>query len=277
MRIGVPAESKPGETRVAATPKTVGQLIGLGYDVVVERGAGARVVLLRRGVCRGRRHRRRRPRGLGRATSCSRSTRPTDAEIALLRPGAVLASLVSPALNPDLVEQAHRRRRHRARDGRRAPHLARPVARRALVDGQHRRLPRRHRGGPRVRLVLHRPGHRGRQGAAGQGARRRRRRRRSRRDRHRQQPRRHRAGLRRARRGRRAGRVDGRRVPAHRRSSDEGPSATGYAKEMGEDFNRKAAELYAEQAKDVDIVITTALIPGRPAPAAASPRRWSPR
>jgi NAD(P) transhydrogenase subunit alpha len=47
---------------------------------------------------------------------------------------------------------------------------------------------------------------------------------------------------------------------------DEGPSATGYAKEMGEDFNRKAAELYAEQAKDVDIVITTALIPGKPAP-----------
>ena len=47
---------------------------------------------------------------------------------------------------------------------------------------------------------------------------------------------------------------------------DEGPSATGYAKEMGDDFNRKAAELYAEQAKDVDIIITTALIPGRPAP-----------
>ena len=47
---------------------------------------------------------------------------------------------------------------------------------------------------------------------------------------------------------------------------DEGPSATGYAKEMGDDFNRKAAELYAEQAEDVDIVITTALIPGRPAP-----------
>ena len=47
---------------------------------------------------------------------------------------------------------------------------------------------------------------------------------------------------------------------------DTGPSATGYAKEMGEDFNRKAAELYAAQAKDVDIVITTALIPGRPAP-----------
>ena len=35
---------------------------------------------------------------------------------------------------------------------------------------------------------------------------------------------------------------------------------------MGEDFNRRAAQMYAEQAPDVDIVITTALIPGRPAP-----------
>jgi NAD(P) transhydrogenase subunit alpha len=35
---------------------------------------------------------------------------------------------------------------------------------------------------------------------------------------------------------------------------------------MGEDFNRRAAEMYAEQAPDVDIIITTALIPGRPAP-----------
>ena len=42
MRIGVPAESRPGESRVAATPKTVGQLVGLGYEVVVERGAGER-------------------------------------------------------------------------------------------------------------------------------------------------------------------------------------------------------------------------------------------
>jgi NAD(P) transhydrogenase subunit alpha len=43
-------------------------------------------------------------------------------------------------------------------------------------------------------------------------------------------------------------------------------STDGYAKEMGEDYNRREAELYAEQAKDVDIIITTALIPGRPAP-----------
>lgn len=43
-------------------------------------------------------------------------------------------------------------------------------------------------------------------------------------------------------------------------------SATGYAKEMGDDYKAREAELYAELAKDVDIIITTALIPGRPAP-----------
>ena len=43
-------------------------------------------------------------------------------------------------------------------------------------------------------------------------------------------------------------------------------SATGYAKEMGDDYKAREAQLYAEQAKDVDIIITTALIPGKPAP-----------
>ena len=35
---------------------------------------------------------------------------------------------------------------------------------------------------------------------------------------------------------------------------------------MGEDYKAREAALYAEQCKDVDIIITTALIPGRPAP-----------
>ncbi len=43
-------------------------------------------------------------------------------------------------------------------------------------------------------------------------------------------------------------------------------SSDGYARATSEDYNRLAAELYTEQAKDVDIIITTALIPGRPAP-----------
>ena len=41
MRIGVPKESWPGETLVAMTPKTADQLIKLGYELVIEAGAGA--------------------------------------------------------------------------------------------------------------------------------------------------------------------------------------------------------------------------------------------
>ena len=102
MRIGVPAESKPGETRVAATPKTVGQLIGLGYDVVVERGAGARSSFSDDAYAAA---------GAAVVDAGSAWTSdvvlkvnaPSDSEIAQLRAGSLLASLVSPALNPELV------------------------------------------------------------------------------------------------------------------------------------------------------------------------------
>lgn len=43
-------------------------------------------------------------------------------------------------------------------------------------------------------------------------------------------------------------------------------TAGGYAKEMSEDYKRRQAELVAETLKKQDIVICTALIPGRPAP-----------
>lgn len=47
---------------------------------------------------------------------------------------------------------------------------------------------------------------------------------------------------------------------------EEGGSGDGYAKVMSEEFNRRAEALYAEQAKQVDIIITTAAIPGKPSP-----------
>ena len=40
MQIGIPRESRAGETLVAATAKTADQLQQLGYDVVVQLGAG---------------------------------------------------------------------------------------------------------------------------------------------------------------------------------------------------------------------------------------------
>ncbi|MBN43530.1 MAG: NAD(P)(+) transhydrogenase (Re/Si-specific) subunit alpha [Alphaproteobacteria bacterium] len=47
---------------------------------------------------------------------------------------------------------------------------------------------------------------------------------------------------------------------------DTGQTEDGYAKEMSDDYKRRQAELIADHIKDQDIVITTALIPGRPAP-----------
>jgi NAD(P) transhydrogenase subunit alpha len=47
---------------------------------------------------------------------------------------------------------------------------------------------------------------------------------------------------------------------------DTGQTAGGYAKEMSDDYKRRQSELIADHIKDQDIVITTALIPGRAAP-----------
>jgi len=48
--------------------------------------------------------------------------------------------------------------------------------------------------------------------------------------------------------------------------NEDGSGEGGYAKVMSEEFIKAEMALFAEQAKDVDIIITTALIPGRPAP-----------
>jgi len=51
-------------------------------------------------------------------------------------------------------------------------------------------------------------------------------------------------------------------VPAEEDAEDAG----GYAKEMSEEYKQKQAALIAEHASNADIIITTALIPGKPAP-----------
>ena len=47
---------------------------------------------------------------------------------------------------------------------------------------------------------------------------------------------------------------------------EEGTGVGGYAKVMSEGFQRAQREVFAREAKDADIIITTALIPGKPAP-----------
>ncbi|MEO6887078.1 MAG: NAD(P)(+) transhydrogenase (Re/Si-specific) subunit alpha, partial [Jatrophihabitantaceae bacterium] len=103
MLIGVTRETVPGETRVAATPTTVKALLALGYEVVVESGAGAGATLSDESfAAAGAR--------IGSATDAwqadvvLRVNAPTIDEIGKLRDGATLISLVSPGLNPALVE-----------------------------------------------------------------------------------------------------------------------------------------------------------------------------
>src|SRR3954447_20257188 len=104
MIIGIPRESLPGETRVAATPQTVGQLIKLGYEVVVEPGAGAASSFSDAAFAEA---------GAGvvpaeqvwTADVVLKVNAPDNAEIAALGDGATLIGLISPALKPKLVEQ----------------------------------------------------------------------------------------------------------------------------------------------------------------------------
>ena len=267
MQIGVPRETRARETRVAATPKTVGQLVGLGYDVVVERGAGvlasfsddayvdAGARIVDREAAWG-------------SDVVHQVNAPADADIALLRPGAVIVSLMAPALSPELVEKLRAAgvtamamdavpRISRAQSLDVLSSMANIAGYRAVVEAAHEfgsfftgQVTAAGKVPPAKVLV------------AGAGV----------------------AGLAAIGTARSLGAIvratDARPEVAEQVESmgadflavqmpevdDATASADGYAKEMGEEYNRRAAELYASQAPDVDIVVTTALIPGRPAP-----------
>lgn len=47
---------------------------------------------------------------------------------------------------------------------------------------------------------------------------------------------------------------------------EDGSTAGGYSKEMSKEFIEAEHKLFAEQCRDVDVIITTALIPGKKAP-----------
>jgi NAD(P) transhydrogenase len=55
---------------------------------------------------------------------------------------------------------------------------------------------------------------------------------------------------------------------------EDGSGQGGYAKEMSKEFIEAEMKLFMEQCREVDIVITTALIPGRPAPKLITKEVW---
>lgn len=261
MLIAIPRESQPGETRVAATPQTVGQIIKLGYSVVVESGAGVAssfpdAAYVEAGAEVG---------DPWSADVVLKVNAPTDAEIAALRDGATLVGLISPALNPELVEKMSTRRItvlamdavpriSRAQSLDVLSSMANIAGYRAVVEAAHTfgrfftgQVTAAGKVPPAKVLVVGA----GVAGLAAIGA----------------------AGS----LGAIVRATDPRPEVADQVASLGGEylavdpaaaevSATGYAKEMGEDYKVREAALYAEQCKDVDIIITTALIPGRPAP-----------
>ena len=102
MRIGVPRESRPGERLVAATPKTVAQLHKLGYEVVVEAGAGAAasfpdVAYAEAGATVVDAQQ------VWDSDVVTTVNPPADAQIAALRPGSTLVSMLAPASHPELL------------------------------------------------------------------------------------------------------------------------------------------------------------------------------
>lgn len=107
MQIAIPAERLAGETRVAATPETVKKLLAQGHSVVVERGAGLKSALPDSAYA-----------AAGASLADNRQAtlaladivlkvRPADAdEIQEMRQGAVLVSLLNPYANPHLAAMA---------------------------------------------------------------------------------------------------------------------------------------------------------------------------
>ncbi len=267
MQIGVPKEILAGETRVAASPKSVEQLLKLGFEVVVETGAGELASFDDAAFeAAGAK--------VGSKDDVWGSdlilkvnaplTEPVD-EIALLKEGATLISFIWPAQNPELMEKLSSKninvlamdsvpRISRAQSLDALSSMANIAGYRAVVEAAHE-FGRFFTGQitaagkvPPAKVLVAGAGVAGLAaiGAAGSlGA------------------------IVRAFDVRPEVKEQVQSMGAEFLEVDfkeDSGAGDGYAKEMSDEFNKKAAELYAEQAKDVDIIITTALIPGRPAP-----------
>ncbi|MBP8007086.1 MAG: Re/Si-specific NAD(P)(+) transhydrogenase subunit alpha [Burkholderiales bacterium] len=267
LQIGVPREVFPGEKRVATVPEVVEKLVKLGFRVAIETGAGdaanfaddayraagADVVPTAAELW-------------ARSDIVFKVRPPTPAEVALMREGGMLVDFIWPAQNPELMQQ-----------------LAAKKATVLAIDALPRQLSRAQKmdaltsmaGISGYRAVIEAANAFGRYFngqvtaagkippakvfIAGAGV----------------------AGLSAVGTAANLGAIvranDTRAEVADQVVSlggefvkvdyeEEGGGGGGYAKVMSEGFQQAQREMYAKQARDADIIITTALIPGKPAP-----------
>jgi NAD(P) transhydrogenase subunit alpha len=267
LRIGVPQETAPGEKRVATVPEVVEKLVKLGFSVSVQSGAGdaahcsddsyraagAEIVASAAEL-------------LGGSDIVFKVRPPSAAEVAMLREGAMLIGFVWPAQNPDTMQ---------ALQARKATVLAIDCLPRQLSRAQKMDALTSQAGVSGYRAVIEAANAFGRffNGqitaagkippakvfVAGAGV----------------------AGLAAIGTAANLGAIvranDTRAEVADQVVSlggefvkvdyeEEGSGGGGYAKVMSEGFQAAQREMYAKQAREVDIIITTALIPGKPAP-----------
>ncbi len=261
--IGVPRETAAGEKRVATVPDVVEKLVKLGFRVAVQSGAGDAANFSDDAY-----------RAAGAdivaqvwdaADIVFKVRAPSTAEVALLREGSTLVSFVWPAQNRELMEALAARkatvlamdsvpRISRAQKLDALSSMANIAGYRAVIEAAHHfgrfftgQITAAGKVPPAKVFVIGA----GVAGLAAIGAA---------------------SGL-----GAIVRANDTRPEVADQVKSmgaefigvdyqEEGSGVGGYAKLMSEGFQKAQREVFAGQAKDVDIIITTALIPGKPAP-----------
>ena len=267
MTIGVPRETYPGEKRVATVPDVVAKLVKLGFSVRVETGAGAAANFGDDTYqAAGASIASSAAELLGGSDIVFKVRAPTPEEIALMKPGTTLVSFVWPAQNPELMQalaergltvlamDALPRQLSRAQKMDALTSMASISGYRAIIEAANA-FGRFFNGQitaagkiPPAQVFI-----------AGAGV----------------------AGLAAIGTAANLGAIvranDTRAEVADQVTSlggqfvkvdyeEEGSGGGGYAKVMSEGFQQAQREMYAREAKDADIIVTTALIPGKPAP-----------
>jgi NAD(P) transhydrogenase subunit alpha len=106
MQIGVPAETVPGERRVALVPETIGRLAKVGSTVLVQRGAGTSASFTDEAYeAAGATLAADAAEVYAKADFIAKVSRPTDAELELCRPGQTLLAFLAPLGDPQSVEK----------------------------------------------------------------------------------------------------------------------------------------------------------------------------
>ena len=267
QRIGVPKEIFMGEKRVATVPDAVTKLVKLGFAVVVEQGAGELADLsdaayVEAGATIA-------PSAAALWSDCDivfKVRAPTTEEVALMHEGQTLIGFLWPAQNPDLMQQlaakkvtalsidALPRTLSRAQKMDALTSMAGVSGYRAVVESANA-FGRFFNGQitaagkvPPAKVFIAGAGVAGLAAigaAASLGAI-------------------VRANDTRAEVADQVVSLGGEFVKVD--YEEEGSGGGGYAKVMSEGFQAAQREMYAKQAKECDIIITTALIPGKPAP-----------